>query len=129
MANQRRALLLKEGADLLKTLKTDFSELDKFIDKMVWTLANLMPLCLMKAIETVRVKKRFFWDRTKMDASYWLAANMNMEAWLGFNAFNTEDITGRRTIDFIKYRQLIAQAPKWMRSYSNRSSIPLKRNK
>jgi 6-oxo-cyclohex-1-ene-carbonyl-CoA hydrolase len=99
----------KEGAALLKTLKTDFSALDKFIDETVWTLTNLMPLCLMKSIETVRVKKRFFWDRTKMDASYWLAANMNMEAWLGFNAFNTEDLTGSRVVNFVKYRQLIAE--------------------
>ncbi len=99
----------KEGAGILKGLKTDWSLLDGFIDKVVWTFANLMPLCLMKSIETVRVKKRFFWDRTKMDASYWLAANMNMEAWLGFNAFNTEDLTGSRVIDFIKYRKLIAE--------------------
>ena len=34
---------------------------------------------------------------------------MNTEAWLGFNAFNTSDLTGQRTIDFIKYRQLVAQ--------------------
>jgi 6-oxo-cyclohex-1-ene-carbonyl-CoA hydrolase len=99
----------KEGAGQIKTLKTDFSLLDGFIDKVVWTLANLMPLCLQKSIETVRVKKRYFWDRTKMDAAYWLAANMNMEAWLGFNAFNTEELTGSRTVDFIKYRQLLAQ--------------------
>lgn len=99
----------KEGANMLKTLKTDFSLLDDYINKMIWTFANLMPLCLMKSIETVRVKKRFFWDRTKMDASYWLAANMNMEAWLGFNAFNTEDQTGSRVVDFIKYRKLIAE--------------------
>jgi len=99
----------KEGVGILKGLKTDWSQLDAFIDKVVWTFANLMPLCLMKSIETVRVKKRFFWDRTKMDASYWLAANMNTEAWLGFNAFNTEDLTGSRVIDFIKYRQLIAE--------------------
>ena len=72
-------------------------------------MANLMPLCLMKTIETIRVKKRYFWDRTKMDAAYWLGANMNAEAWLGFNAFNTEELTGSRVIDFIKYRQLIAQ--------------------
>lgn len=100
---------LKQAVETLKGLKTDFSLLDSYIDRVVWTLANLMPLCLMKSIETVRVKKRFFWDRTKMDAAYWLAANMNMEAWLGFNAFNTEELTGARTIDFIKYRQLIAQ--------------------
>jgi len=99
----------KAGREMLKGLKTDWSLLDSFIDKVVWTFANLMPLCLMKSIETVRVKKRFFWDRTKMDASYWLAANMNMEAWLGFNAFNTEDLTGSRVIDFIKYRKLIAE--------------------
>jgi len=99
----------KEGIGVLKGLKTDWSLLDGFIDKVVWTFANLMPLCLMKSIETIRVKKRFFWDRTKMDASYWLAANMNMEAWLGFNAFNTEELTGSRVIDFIKYRQLTAQ--------------------
>ena len=99
----------KEGIGVLKTLKTDFSLLDGFIDKIVWTFANLMPLCLMKSIETIRVKKRYFWDRTKMDATYWLAANMNAEAWLGFNAFNTEELTGSRVIDFIKYRQLTAQ--------------------
>jgi len=99
----------KEGIGVLKGLKTDWSLLDGFINKVVWTFANLMPLCLMKSIETIRVKKRFFWDRTKMDASYWLAANMNMEAWLGFNAFNTEELTGSRVIDFIKYRQLTAQ--------------------
>jgi 6-oxo-cyclohex-1-ene-carbonyl-CoA hydrolase len=99
----------KEGTQMLKELKTDFSLLDGYIDRMVWTMANLMPLCLMKTIETIRVKKRYFWDRTKMDATYWLAANMNAEAWLGFNAFNTEELTGSRVVDFIKYRQLIAQ--------------------
>ena len=40
---------------------------------------------------------------------YWLAANMNTEAWLGFNAFNTADQTGQREVDFIKLRQLIAE--------------------
>ncbi len=99
----------KEGAQMLKELKTDFSLFDGYIDRMVWTMANLMPLCLMKTIETIRVKKRYFWDRTKMDATYWLAANMNAEAWLGFNAFNTEELTGSRVVDFIKYRQLIAE--------------------
>jgi len=40
---------------------------------------------------------------------YWLAANMNMEAFLGFNAFNTSKLTGKREIDFIKYRRLLAE--------------------
>jgi len=34
---------------------------------------------------------------------------MTGEAFLGFGAFNTKKITGKDTIDFIKYRQLIAQ--------------------
>jgi len=100
---------LKQATDMIKGLKTDWSRLDDFINRAVWTFANLMPLCLMKTIETIRIKKKSFWDSNKVSAMYWLAANMNMEAWLGFNTFNTVDLTGSRNIDFIKYRQLISQ--------------------
>ncbi|MFC1932811.1 6-oxocyclohex-1-ene-1-carbonyl-CoA hydratase [Chloroflexota bacterium] len=99
----------KQGADTLKGLQTDFSLLDDQINRMVWTMANLFPLCEMMTIESIRMKKKFFWDQTKVHSIYWLAANMNTEAWLGFNAFNTSDLTGTREIDFIKLRQLIAQ--------------------
>ncbi len=99
----------KEATNMLKELQTDFSQLDSYIDKMVWTMANLFPLCEMMTIESIRMKKKFFWDETKVHSMYWLAANMNTEAWLGFNAFNTSSLTGQREIDFIKYRQLIAQ--------------------
>jgi 6-oxo-cyclohex-1-ene-carbonyl-CoA hydrolase len=34
---------------------------------------------------------------------------MSSEAFLGFNAFNTKKITGQDTVDFIKYRQLLAE--------------------
>jgi 6-oxo-cyclohex-1-ene-carbonyl-CoA hydrolase len=64
----------------------------------------------MNTIESIRVKKRFFWDLLKSSQIYWLAANMNAEAYIGFNAFNTQKITGKREIDFIKYRQLLAEA-------------------
>lgn len=94
----------------LKTLKTDFSQLDTFINNMVWTLTNTTFLCLMNTIEAIRVKKKFFWDQLKSSQIYWLGANMNAEGFIGFNAFNTQKITGQRTIDFIKYRQLLAQA-------------------
>jgi 6-oxo-cyclohex-1-ene-carbonyl-CoA hydrolase len=93
----------------LKTLKTDFSQLDAFINNMVWTLTNTTFLCLMNTIEAIRVKKKFFWDQLKSSQIYWLGANMNAEGFIGFNAFNTQKITGQRTIDFIKYRQLLAQ--------------------
>lgn len=93
----------------LKTLKTDFSQFDAFINQMAWTLTNTTFLCLMNTIEAIRVKKKFFWDQLKSSQIYWLGANMNAEAFIGFNAFNTQKITGQRTIDFIKYRQLLAQ--------------------
>jgi 6-oxo-cyclohex-1-ene-carbonyl-CoA hydrolase len=99
----------RQGTDILKGLQTDWSLLDDSINRMVWTIANLMPLCVMMTIESIRMKKKFFWDGTKVHSIYWLAANMNAEAWLGFNAFNTANLTGQREIDFIKYRQLVAQ--------------------
>jgi 6-oxo-cyclohex-1-ene-carbonyl-CoA hydrolase len=34
---------------------------------------------------------------------------MSSEAFLGFHAFNTKKITGEDRIDFIRYRQLIAE--------------------
>jgi len=99
----------KKAKEIIKTSETDFSLLDRRVNEIVWTLTNLMPMCLMKSIETIRWKKKFFWDGNKISAKYWLGANMNMEAYLGFNAFNTEDMTGQRRIDFVKYRQLVAQ--------------------
>jgi 6-oxo-cyclohex-1-ene-carbonyl-CoA hydrolase len=97
----------------LKGLSTDWSLLDAFIDKMAWTLTNTTFLCLMNTIESIRGKKKFFWDLMKSSQLYWLGANMNMEADIGFNAFNTKKITGQTTIDFIKYRQLLAQAKRF----------------
>jgi 6-oxo-cyclohex-1-ene-carbonyl-CoA hydrolase len=99
----------KKAKEIIKTSETDFSLLDRRVNEVVWTLTNLMPMCLMKSIETIRWKKKFFWDGNKISAKYWLGANMNMEAYLGFNAFNTEAMTGQRRIDFVKYRQLVAQ--------------------
>jgi len=99
----------KQATDMLKGLETDWSRLDAYIDNMVWTIANLMPLCLMMTVEQIRIKKRSFWDDAKIGSMYWLAANMNTEAWLGFNAFNTSAMTGQREVDFIKYRQLVAE--------------------
>ena len=40
---------------------------------------------------------------------HWLAVNMNYEANLGFNAFNTRKITGQDVIDFIEFRKRQAQ--------------------
>ncbi len=100
----------KEARAMIKELPTDFELVDKEVNKIVWTFTNLMPHCLMKSIDSVRAKKKFFWDQMKLPNRHWLAANMNYEAFMGFNAFNTKKITGKDTIDFIRYRQLVAEA-------------------
>ena len=91
----------------------DFELLDKEVDKIVWTFANLFPGCLIKSIDSVRAKKKFFWDYSKNYNRHWLAANMGGEAFLGFGAFNTKRITGQDTIDFLKFRQDIAEMKTW----------------
>jgi len=105
----------KEARAFLKEHQpnADFELLDKEVDNIVWTFANLFPACLIKSIDSVRAKKKFFWDYSKNYNRHWLAANMSGEAFLGFGAFNTKRITGKDTIDFIKFRQNIADMKTW----------------
>jgi len=105
----------KEARALVKENQpnADFELLDKEVDNIVWTFANLFPACLIKSIDSVRAKKKFFWDYSKNYNRHWLAANMSGEAFLGFGAFNTKRITGKDTIDFIKFRQNIADMKTW----------------
>jgi 6-oxocyclohex-1-ene-carbonyl-CoA hydrolase len=106
---------LDKGRAFLKDnqAKADFELLDKEVDRVVWIFANLFPGCLIKSIDGIRQKKKFFWDTTKNEHRHWLAANMGGEAFLGFGAFNTKKITGKDTIDFIKFRQNVAEAKMW----------------
>ena len=89
--------------------KISLELLDKEVNKLVWVFANLFPGCLAKSIDSIRAKKKFYWDMMKNYNRHWLAANMNYEAFVGFQAFNTRKITGKDTINFLKFRQLIAQ--------------------
>jgi len=84
---------------------TDFELLDLELNKILFTFTNLFTGCLIKSVEGIRLKKKFFWDQAKVINRHWLGANMNYEAYLGFNAFNTKKITGQDTIDFIEYRR------------------------
>ena len=95
----------------------DFELLDKAVHDVIWKFTNLFPGCLMKSIDSVRAKKKFFWDMAKNYNRHWLAVNMSAEAFLGFNAFNTKKITGKDVIDFVKYRQLIAQGKQMDESF------------
>jgi len=99
----------QKARELVKTCTYDFSLLDAEVNKIVWTFTNLFPHCLMKSIAGVRQKKKYFWDLNKNDHLFWLGVNMSSEAFLGFTAFNTKKITGKDTIDFIKYRRMIAE--------------------
>ena len=99
----------KKAREIIKNTPTDFELLDKAVNDMVWTYTNLMPGCLIKSIDGIRMKKKFFWDQTKLANRHWLAANMATEAFLGFHAFNTRKLTEKDVIDFVKYRQLLAE--------------------
>jgi 6-oxo-cyclohex-1-ene-carbonyl-CoA hydrolase len=99
----------KKARAFVKEATTDFELLDREVANVVWTFTNLFPHCLQLSIDAVRQKKKFFWDQNKLEHRHWLAANMSSEAFLGFTAFNTKKITERDTIDFIKYRQLLAE--------------------
>ncbi len=98
----------KDAREMMKELPVDFELLDKEVNKIIWTFANLFPGCVIKAIDGIRAKKKFFWDQSKLANRHWLMTNMGYEAFLGFNAFNTKKITGKDVIDFIRMRQLIA---------------------
>jgi 6-oxo-cyclohex-1-ene-carbonyl-CoA hydrolase len=94
---------------LMATCTTDFELLDKEVNALIWKFTNLFPHCLIKSIDGIRAKKKFFWDQMKLANRHWLAANMNFEAYLGFNAFDSKKVTGQDVIDFVKYRQLTAE--------------------
>ncbi|MCF7811616.1 6-oxocyclohex-1-ene-1-carbonyl-CoA hydratase [bacterium] len=100
----------RAAKDFLKSAEYDFTKVDAEVNRIIWTFTNLFPGCLIKSIDSVRMKKKFFWDQTKLANRHWLAANMATEAFLGFHAFNTKKITGQDVIDFVKYRQLQAEA-------------------
>lgn len=98
----------KKAKESLAGTTTDFSLLDAAVEDVLWRFTNLFPGCLIKSIEGVRLKKKFFWDQAKVINRHWLAANMMGEALLGFNAFNTRKLTGKDVIDFVEYRRRIA---------------------
>ena len=97
------------GKALMETCTTDFTKLDETVNGIVWRFANLFPGSLQMSIDSVRAKKKFFWDQAKLPNRHWLGVNMMTEAFLGFHAFSTRKITGEDTIDFLKFRQLLAE--------------------
>ena len=70
----------KQARAYVKSAKTDFELLDGEVNRILWTYTNLFPGCLIKSVEGIRLKKKFFWDQAKVINRHWLAANMNYEA-------------------------------------------------
>jgi len=99
----------KKAREEIEKAQIDFSLLDQEVNSIIWRFTNLFPGCLMKSIDGIRAKKKFFWDQTKLANRHWLSANMMLEGFLGFTAFNSRKLTGKDVIDFVKYRQLIAE--------------------
>jgi 6-oxo-cyclohex-1-ene-carbonyl-CoA hydrolase len=90
----------------------DLSMLDIEVERMVFKLANTMPGCLAKTVESVRKHKLEHWDRNKESNRAWLALNMLSEAKAGFRAFH-EGSKECREADFLLLRRRLAQGATW----------------
>ena len=97
---------------LMKTGEVDLSLLDKAVDGLITSLAQTMPGCLSKTIESVRKHKLAHWDKNRESNRAWLGLNMMTEGRAGFRAFN-EGSRECREADFFLLRQRLAQGEKW----------------
>lgn len=96
----------------LKEGQVDLSKLDRAVETLVFKLANTMPGCLTKTIESVRKHKLEHWDRNKESNRAWLALNMMTEGRAGFRAFH-EGSKDCREADFLLLRRRLAEGAAW----------------
>jgi 6-oxo-cyclohex-1-ene-carbonyl-CoA hydrolase len=102
------------GKQLLAKGQVDLTRLDEEVNRLVFKLANTMPGCLSKTIESVRKHKLAHWDLNKESNRAWLAMNMMTEGRAGFRAFHE----GRRNkaadmADFLLLRRRLAEGATW----------------
>ena len=108
----------RTGADRAAATQTmaageiDLSGLDAEVDRLIVKLANTMPGCLTKTIESVRKHKLEHWDRNRESNRAWLAMNMMTEGRAGFRAFH-EGRKGCREADFLLLRRRLAEGARW----------------
>jgi 6-oxo-cyclohex-1-ene-carbonyl-CoA hydrolase len=102
----------ESGKTLLAQGTVDLSLLDREVDTLVFKLANTMPGCLSKTLESVRKHKLEHWDRNKESNRAWLALNMMNEGRAGFRAFN-EGNQACREADFLLLRRRLAEGAAW----------------
>jgi len=108
----------KTGADrdagkaLLGSGEVDLSRLDSAVGQLIFKLANTMPGCLTKTIQSVRKHKLEHWDRNRETNRSWLSLNMMTEGRAGFRAFN-EGTKACREVDFLLLRRRLAEGAAW----------------
>lgn len=102
----------EEGKALLKKGEIDLSLLDAKVAELSWKLANMMPGCLTKTIESVRKHKLAHWDKNRETNRAWLGLNMMTEGRTGFRAFN-EGTKACREADFLLLRRKLAAGETW----------------
>lgn len=105
--DERRA-----GREVMARGRIDLSLLDQEVERLCWRLANTMPGCLTRTVESVRRHKLLFWDRHREGNRAWLALNMMTEGRAGFRAFH-EGSKECREADFILLRQRLAEGRTW----------------
>ncbi|HEX4955422.1 MAG TPA: 6-oxocyclohex-1-ene-1-carbonyl-CoA hydratase [Thermoanaerobaculia bacterium] len=101
-----------EARAMLARGRVDLSLLDAEVDALVWKLANTMPGCLSKTIESVRKHKLEHWDRNRETNRAWLGLNMMTEGRTGFRAFH-EGSKDCREPDFLLLRRRLAEGATW----------------
>ena len=103
---------LKAAKELLKRGEVDLSLLDREVETLIFSLANTMPGCLAKTVESVRKHKLSHWDRNRETNRAWLGLNMMTEGRTGFRAFN-EGSRECREADFLLLRRRLAEGQVW----------------
>jgi 6-oxo-cyclohex-1-ene-carbonyl-CoA hydrolase len=98
--------------DVVTRGEIDLTLLDREVDRLVWELANLMPGCLSKTVESLRKHKLEHWDRNRETNRAWLGLNMMTEGRAGFRAFH-EGTKDRREVDFLRLRRRLAEGAAW----------------
>jgi 6-oxo-cyclohex-1-ene-carbonyl-CoA hydrolase len=100
------------GKGLLTKGEVDLSLLDREVEGLIWKLANTMPGCLSKTVESVRKHKLAHWDKNRETNRAWLGLNMMTEGRTGFRAFH-EGSKECREADFLLLRRRLAEGAAW----------------
>jgi len=122
---RRQGAELAAGKALLARGAVDLGPLDRAVDELVWKLAQTMPGCLAKTLESVRKHKLEPWNRNKESNRAWLGLNMMTEGRLGFRAFH-EGARDRREVDFLELRRRLAAGEPWSERLTDELIAPLR---